>query len=180
MIEIDAARLTTREINREIRRRMAEGEREMTIRHPDARHNLGVGLLEPVKLVFDGSVGYYCAGLTDGPEVEIRGGAGWGVAENMMSGTVVVRRNAGTVRAMFDEPAVGAGVDLLADDLRAGVESGLLPEHDAWMMASAMVGATFELAVRMLEDDAPDVERAVDFCTRLFAGGLGHLGAPSD
>jgi AcrR family transcriptional regulator len=87
----------------------------------------------------------------------------------------LVRRNAGTVRAMFDEPAIGAGVDLLADDLQAGIASGLLPEHDARMMASAMVGATFELAVRLLEDDAPDVERAVDFCTKLFAGGLAHL-----
>jgi glutamate synthase domain-containing protein 3 len=93
--EIDAARLTTREVNGEIRRLMAEGEREIVIRNPAARHNLGVGILEPVKLVFDGSVGYYCAGLIDGPEVEIRGGAGWGVAENMMSGTVVVRQNAG-------------------------------------------------------------------------------------
>ncbi|MFN8204282.1 MAG: helix-turn-helix domain-containing protein [Solirubrobacteraceae bacterium] len=88
----------------------------------------------------------------------------------------LVRRNAGTVRAMFDEPAIGAGVDLLADDLRAAIGSGLLPDHDARMMASAMAGATFELAVRMLEDDAPDVERAVGFCTRLFAGGLARLG----
>jgi hypothetical protein len=31
----------------------------------------------------------------------------------------------------------------------------------------------------MLEHDPPDVERAVDFCTRLFAGGMGHLGAAS-
>ena len=76
MMEIDAAPLTTREINAEIRRRMAEGEREITVRDPGARHNLGVGLLEPVKLTFDGSVGYYCAGLIDGPEVEIRGRAG--------------------------------------------------------------------------------------------------------
>jgi hypothetical protein len=80
---------------------------------------------------------------------------------------------------MFDEPAIGAGIDLLADDLQAAIDAGLVPGHDARMMASAMVGATFEIGVRMLEHDPPDVERAVDFCTRLFAGGMGHLGAAS-
>jgi AcrR family transcriptional regulator len=84
----------------------------------------------------------------------------------------LVRRNAGTIRSMFDEPTVGAGVDELREDLAAGIRSGLLPEHDVDYMASAMVGAGFEVAVRMLERDPPDVDGAVAFVTRIFLAGL--------
>src|SRR3954463_12217733 len=84
----------------------------------------------------------------------------------------VMRRNAGTVRALFDVPALGAGTDELEADLRAAIAAGLVPAHDARLMAAAMVGAGFEIAVRMLESDPPDVEAAVSFATQLFVGGL--------
>jgi hypothetical protein len=35
-----------------------------------------------------------------------------------------------------------------------------------------MVGAGFEIAIRMLESDPPDVDGAVEFAARLFLGGL--------
>ena len=38
-----------------------------------------------------------------------------------------MRRNAGTIRAMFDEPALGAGIDELRADLEAAVAAGLDP-----------------------------------------------------
>src|SRR5260370_785625 len=63
---------------------------------PAPRHNLGVALLQPVRVVFEGSVGYYCAGLMDGATVEVRGSAGWGTAESMLNGTVVIDGNAGS------------------------------------------------------------------------------------
>jgi AcrR family transcriptional regulator len=85
----------------------------------------------------------------------------------------LLRRNAGTIRSMFDEPTVGAGVEELRDDLAAGIRSGLLPDHDVEYMASAMVGAGFEVAVRMLERTPPDVDGAVEFVTRIFLAGLG-------
>ena len=84
----------------------------------------------------------------------------------------LLRRNAGTVRSMFDEPTVGAGVQELRDDLAAGIRSGLLPDHDVDYMAAAMVGAGFEVAVRMLDRDPPDVEGAVQFLTGIFLAGL--------
>ncbi|HEY3019995.1 MAG TPA: TetR/AcrR family transcriptional regulator [Solirubrobacteraceae bacterium] len=84
----------------------------------------------------------------------------------------IMRRNAGTIRAQFDTPALGAGTDELEADLRRAVDAGLLAPHDARYMAAAMVGAGFELAVRMLESDTPDVEGAVNFATSLFAPGL--------
>ena len=92
---IDCSGKTTREINRQLRDSIAAGHRDIRVVGTDARHNLGVALLEPVRVTFDGSVGYYCAGMCDGPTIEIRGSAGWGLAESMMNGTVIVDGNAG-------------------------------------------------------------------------------------
>lgn len=88
----------------------------------------------------------------------------------------VLRRNAGTIRAMFDEPVLGAGTDELADDIRAGIAAGHLPDVDAEWLAGAMIGAGFEVGVRMLEREPLDVDGAVDFVSALFVGGLGELG----
>jgi hypothetical protein len=73
---------------------------------------------------------------------------------------------------MFDAPAIGAGVEELEDDLRAAVAAGLIPAHDTAFMARAMVGASFEVAVLMLDREPVDVDGAVAFVTRLFLGGL--------
>jgi AcrR family transcriptional regulator len=94
------------------------------------------------------------------------------VEEFVEGGFGLLRRNAGTIRSMFDEPTVGAGVDELREDLAAGIRSGLLPDHDVEYMASAMVGAGFEVAVRMLEREPPDVEGAVAFVTGVFLAAL--------
>lgn len=84
----------------------------------------------------------------------------------------IMRRNAGTIRALFDTPALGAGFEELEADLRMGIDAGIVPHHDTRYMAAAMVGAGFEIAIRMLEADPPDVDGAVDFAAALFLGGL--------
>jgi AcrR family transcriptional regulator len=84
----------------------------------------------------------------------------------------ILRRNAGTIRALFDTPVLGAGFEELDADLRAAIAAGVVPPHDTRYMAAAMVGAGFEIAVRMLESEPPDVDGAVEFATRLFLGGL--------
>lgn len=96
MAEIDADGRTTREVNAELRRLVAAGEEEITIRHPGARHNLAVAVLQPVRIRIEGSAGYYCSGLNDGASVEIQGSAGWGAAESMLNGHLRVRGNAGS------------------------------------------------------------------------------------
>ena len=70
----------------------------------------------------------------------------------------LLRRNAGTIRAMFDEPSVGAGTEELRDDLDAEIAAGLFPPHDTRLMASAMIGAGFEVGVRVLDRGEPDVD----------------------
>jgi glutamate synthase domain-containing protein 3 len=86
----------TREINSLLRQAISLGQQEVRIEEPDGRHNLGVALLQPVRVVFDGSVGYYCGGMMDGARLEVRGSAGWGAGESMLGGTLVIDGNAGS------------------------------------------------------------------------------------
>lgn len=87
----------------------------------------------------------------------------------------LLRRNAGTIRTIFDTPALGASTEELVADLRAGIAAGALPDHDVDFMAAAMVGAGFEVGVRLLERG--DLDAAVDFVTAVFVGALRQLGA---
>jgi len=115
MAEIGCDGLTTREINAEIRRMIAAGEREIVVKNPGARHNLAIAILDPVRICFAGSVGYYCGGLIDGARIEIDQSAGWGLAESMMSGEVVVRGSAGNGAAA----AIRGGMVVIHGDAAA-------------------------------------------------------------
>jgi glutamate synthase domain-containing protein 3 len=96
--ELDAADLSTRLINLELRRLLyTEGVTEVTVRNTGARHSIAVGLLTRCRIRIDGSLGYFGCGLIDGPEIHITGRVGWSVAENMMSGVVVIDKNAGSL-----------------------------------------------------------------------------------
>jgi methylamine---glutamate N-methyltransferase subunit B len=96
--ELDARDLTPRKINAELRWLIYEqGVTDVTVLNPSARHSLGVAILTRCRLRFEGSLGYFGCGLIDGPEVVITGRVGWSVAENMMSGVVVVEGNAGSL-----------------------------------------------------------------------------------
>jgi glutamate synthase domain-containing protein 3 len=94
--EFDAADMTTRDINAKIRVLAKEGVGEIRIKNPGAKHSIATGLLFRLRLVIDGSLGYFGCGLLDGPVVQIRGRVGWSCAENMMAGVVVVEKNAGS------------------------------------------------------------------------------------
>jgi AcrR family transcriptional regulator len=88
----------------------------------------------------------------------------------------LMSRNSGTIRAMFDEPIFGAGVDELAADLRAAIAAGIVPALDVDYMAAAMVGAALEVGVTMVKREPPDVEGATRFATSVLLGGIERLG----
>src|SRR5262245_5267516 len=94
--EIDVADLDTTAINRRIRELMEQGYGTIVVRNPGAKHSLGVGILNRLQLYFEGSLGYFGCGLIDGPNVRIKGRVGWSCGENMMAGTVVIEKNAGS------------------------------------------------------------------------------------
>jgi glutamate synthase domain-containing protein 3 len=126
MAEIDCGERPAREINAEIKRLIREGATDIIVRNPGARHNLGVAILSRVRLRLEGSAGYFCAGLVDGPTVEIAGSAGWGLAESMMDGRVVVEGNAGNGAAA----AIRGGTVVIYGDaaarLGASMKGGLV------------------------------------------------------
>ena len=94
--EFDAGEMDNKAINLKIRALMAEGYGTIVIKNPLAKHSLGVGILNRLQLRFEGSLGYFGIGLIDGPNVHISGRVGWSCAENMMAGTVVIEKNAGS------------------------------------------------------------------------------------
>ncbi len=94
--EIDAAKMDASAVNLELRRLMSEGYGTIVVKNPGAKHALGVGILNRLQLYFEGSLGYFGCGLIDGPNVRISGRVGWSCAENMMAGTVVIEKNAGS------------------------------------------------------------------------------------
>jgi glutamate synthase domain-containing protein 3 len=94
--EIDAAEMDSKSVNLKLRELMAEGHGTIVIKNPGAKHSLGVGILNRLNLIFEGSLGYFGCGLIDGPNVRIQGRVGWSCAENMMAGTLVVEKNAGS------------------------------------------------------------------------------------
>jgi glutamate synthase domain-containing protein 3 len=94
--EIDAAELTYQQVNLKIRELMSQGYGTIVIQNPGANHSLGVGILSRLQLYFEGSLGYFGCGLIDGPNVRISGRVGWSFAENMLSGTAVIEKNAGS------------------------------------------------------------------------------------
>jgi methylamine---glutamate N-methyltransferase subunit B len=94
--EFDAAPLTTRDINLKLRELMSQGFGSITIRNPGAKPGIAVGILNRLNLTIDGSLGYFGCGLIDGPNIRIKGRVGWSCAENMLAGTIVIEKNAGS------------------------------------------------------------------------------------
>jgi AcrR family transcriptional regulator len=85
----------------------------------------------------------------------------------------MLRRNAGTVRELFDTPALELGILELRADLAA---RGVLPATlDLEALAAAMGGVAFELGIRLSEQEPPDVERTARFASELFLGGMARL-----
>src|SRR5581483_6027888 len=109
---------TTRDINRELREAIAAGHQDIRVPHPEARHNLGVALLQPVRVVF-----------------EVRVSAGWGAAESMLGGTVVIDGSAGSGVAasirggtvvVRGDAAARAGVSMKGGTLLIGGSCGYM------------------------------------------------------
>ena len=96
MVTIDLAQIPVREAN-ELIRQCGADKQDVELLNPDARHHLGVGLIHDIKVKIRGSAGYFCAGLTDAARFEVENNAGWGLGDNMYSGSVVVGGNAGAI-----------------------------------------------------------------------------------
>ena len=137
-----------------LRALMEESWREMRTRVAEARanaHNLE-------EFVGDAYRAYFAFIVEDPPTFEL------------------TRRNAGTIRTLFDEPVLGAARDDLLADLQAAIGRGEMPPLDAEYMTAAMAGVALEVGIRMIERAPPDVDGAAAFATAVFLGGIERLG----
>jgi len=87
----------------------------------------------------------------------------------------LLRRDPATIRRLLEEPALGASVTELHEDLEAAVVRGDVPPVDIDYLTAAMAGVAVEVALRMVERQPPDVDGATAFVTRLFLGGFERL-----
>jgi glutamate synthase domain-containing protein 3 len=91
-LDLDVHELKVRGVNQRLHDGvLSQGIRTVRIHHPDGAHSLAVGLTEPVRIEIMGHSGYYVAGMNQRADVVVHGNVGWGVGENMMSGTVRVK-----------------------------------------------------------------------------------------
>jgi methylamine---glutamate N-methyltransferase subunit B len=137
----DAADLSARQINLELRRLVYdEGITDVTIQNPGAKHSIAVCILTRCRITIEGSLGYFGCGLVDGPEIRVTGRVGWSVAENMMSGVVLIEKNAGSLAAA----ALRGGDVVVRGDVgaRTGIDQKggtILVGGDAGMMTGFMM-----------------------------------------
>lgn len=174
MAAIDCSGRTTREINAALRGAIAAGDRDIVLQNTGAKHNLAVAVLEPVHIRCEGSVGYYCGGLMDGPAVEITGSAGWGLAESMMAGEVRVRGSAGNGAAA----AIRGGSVVIHGD--AAARLGVSMKGGLALVAGNcgyMAGFMAQKGTMIVCGDTGEAFADSMYATQCFVGGrIGGLG----
>jgi len=131
--ELDVKDMEAPEANKKIDSLMSEGYGTIVIKNPQGKHSLGVGILNKLNLIFEGSLGYFGVGSCDGPSVRINGRVGWSCAQNLMAGKVVVEKNAGSsfgaaIRGgdLICKGSVGArtGIDMIGGTIIVGGDAG--------------------------------------------------------
>src|SRR4029078_148745 len=75
--ELDCENLDSKQINTQLRDLMKRGYGTIVLQNPGSKHSLAVGILNRLNLYIEGSCGYFACGLLDGPNVKIKGRAGW-------------------------------------------------------------------------------------------------------
>lgn len=91
MAVLDMLKTGLREVNVTLQTAAkAQANEAFTIENPRGAHAIAVGLDGPVSVTVKGSTGYYCAGMNKAATIHVEGSVGPGVAENMMSGQVIV------------------------------------------------------------------------------------------
>jgi glutamate synthase domain-containing protein 3 len=89
---VDLATTPVRELNQRLHELAGDrpGPRRWRVLNSNGAHAVACGVDAEVEIEIAGHVGYYCAGMNKLATIRVHGNAGTGVAENMMSGTVVV------------------------------------------------------------------------------------------
>jgi glutamate synthase domain-containing protein 3 len=134
---VDLATTPLRELNQRLHD-LAGGEpgpRRWSVQNPNGAHSVACGIDAEIEVDVQGHVGYYCAGMNKLAAVRMHGNAGPGLAENMMSGTVVVDGNAsqsagatahGGLLVVHGDAAARCGISMKGVDIVVGGSVGHL------------------------------------------------------
>lgn len=114
---VDLGAVSLRDLNGQLHG--ARPGESFAIVNPRGAHAVACGISTDIAVEIDGSVGYYCAGMHQHGTVTVRGNAGTGLAENIMSGTVRV-----TGSATMSAAATGHG-GLVVIEGDAGARCGI-------------------------------------------------------
>ena len=172
---IDVKKLDCVAVNKKIKALIKKGYGTIVLKNPGAKHSLGVGILNKLNLIVEGSLGYFGVGSIDGPVVRISGRVGWSCAENMMAGKVVIEKNAGScfgaaVRGgdLICKGSVGArsGIDMKGGTIIVGGNAGAFT---GFMMQRGRI--------IILGDVGPNLGDSLYDGTIFVGGKIGSLGA---
>ena len=172
---IDVNKLDCVAVNKKIKDLMKKGYGTIVLKNPGAKHSLGVGILNKLNLIIEGSLGYFGVGSIDGPVVRISGRVGWSCAENMMAGKVVIEKNAGScfgaaIRGgdLICKGSVGArsGIDMKGGTIIIGGNAGAFT---GFMMQRGRI--------IILGDVGPNLGDSLYDGTIFVGGKIGSLGA---
>jgi glutamate synthase domain-containing protein 3 len=95
MQTVDLGQAPLRDLNAALHElRPDTNETAWRVLNPRGQHAIAAGVDAPVQIEIDGHVGYFCGGMNKQARILVRGNAGQGVAENMMSGEVRVMGDA--------------------------------------------------------------------------------------
>jgi len=140
IVELSCAAMSVREINSALHELPAGSQVRIT--EPRGRHNLVVGISNPLGVTIAGNAGYFVGGLCDGVDVDVEGFVGWSVGENLASGRVRVEGNAsecaaasarGGIVIVEGDASSRAGISLKGGTLVVGGRVG----HMSGFMAQA-------------------------------------------
>ena len=172
---IDVKKLDCVAVNKKIKDLIKKGYGTIVLKNPGAKHSLGVGILNKLNLIIEGSLGYFGVGSIDGPVVRISGRVGWSCAENMMAGKVVIEKNAGScfgaaIRGgdLICKGSVGArsGIDMKGGTIIVGGNAGAFT---GFMMQRGRI--------IILGDVGPNLGDSLYDGTIFVGGKIGSLGA---
>lgn len=92
MESLDLHQISVRELNQYLHKELpGKGITRLEILNPDGVHSIAAGMDTAIDIDVLGHGGYYLGGMNKHANITVHGNVGWGVAENMMSGSVRVK-----------------------------------------------------------------------------------------
>ncbi len=118
-MEIDASRLTYRDLNRDLNRAVAEGATHITIRNVNGQRYIGTNLHGHVTVKIHGTPGNDLGAFMNGPSLLVHGNGQDGIGNTMNDGEIVIHGHAGDALGL----AARGGTILVRDG--AGYRAGI-------------------------------------------------------